>query len=475
MLLYKTCLLRTAIITVLLFSLNQVFGVPPYRVVELSTLGGSSSYAYGINSQGHVVGKAKDTNDNTRAVLWQNGQTEDLGCLPGGEQAVARAINDSGTVAGYSFVNTTNYHAFRYEDGTMYDLHTCSGPISRGLDINNAGDISGDVTELPGNPWATSAKACIFDTSGVISNVGLYNTSYQNREGWGINNHTQVVGITFTYVTAGRWRGFVWQDMNGNRTNDTGDTQMVGTFGGDWVSQLYDINDNRVTVGSAHDVNNIHWACLIEPTTGGVYKLPPTELVITNALLQNLGALGGTGSVAYAINNKGRIVGTAKTTNGTSHAFSWENGVMTDLNDLIASNSGWVLTHAWDINEANEICGYGTYEGQTRAFLLTFPRAFLTMAPHKAFVGTTIWTNLESEVFTTDVYKTQGFEVRWAESWISGETNYKYTVEYLDLTETNVWQIYKPTNDWPVTENRWTNFFVPAHTHRWFRVRAETY
>jgi probable HAF family extracellular repeat protein len=43
---------------------------------------------------------------------------------------------------------------------------------------------------------------------------------------------------------------------------------------------------------------------------------------------------------------------------------------MIDLNNLIASGSGWVLTSAEAINDKGQIVGWGTLNGTSRAFLL---------------------------------------------------------------------------------------------------------
>jgi probable HAF family extracellular repeat protein len=44
---------------------------------------------------------------------------------------------------------------------------------------------------------------------------------------------------------------------------------------------------------------------------------------------------------------------------------------MRDLNNLLPPNSGWELTQALGINDKGQIVGYGTHDGQIRAFLLT--------------------------------------------------------------------------------------------------------
>jgi probable HAF family extracellular repeat protein len=88
--------------------------------------------------------------------------------------------------------------------------------------------------------------------------------------------------------------------------------------------------------------------------------------------MDDLGTLGGSSS-ANDINNKGQIVGLFYNADiSTWHAFLFENSTMTDLNDLIAPLSGWVLEDARSINEVGQIVGYGTNSnGYGRAFLLT--------------------------------------------------------------------------------------------------------
>ena len=50
-----------------------------------------------------------------------------------------------------------------------------------------------------------------------------------------------------------------------------------------------------------------------------------------------LGTLGGTSSLASDINEESQIVGSADIPGDLEHAFLWEDGVMTDLGELIVS------------------------------------------------------------------------------------------------------------------------------------------
>jgi probable HAF family extracellular repeat protein len=92
--------------------------------------------------------------------------------------------------------------------------------------------------------------------------------------------------------------------------------------------------------------------------------------------MSDLGVLtGDLVGVAYSINERGQVVGSSGSssnpTDFTTHAFLWENGVMTDLQTRIPANSGWKLVVAGGINNRGQIDGYGIHNGNYRAFLLT--------------------------------------------------------------------------------------------------------
>src|SRR5260370_25060351 len=85
-----------------------------------------------------------------------------------------------------------------------------------------------------------------------------------------------------------------------------------------------------------------------------------------------VGTLGGTASVALAINNLGQVTGRANDPIDDLHAFYWDRTArMNDLNSQISSGSGWELQAAASISDAGEIAGYGLYKLEQLACVLS--------------------------------------------------------------------------------------------------------
>jgi hypothetical protein len=62
------------------------------------------------------------------------------------------------------------------------------------------------------------------------------------------------------------------------------------------------------------------------------------------------------------VNNKDQVVG---------NGFLYTNGKITPLVNLLPPKSGWTNLNTTRINDAGQIVGQGTYDGQQLAFLMT--------------------------------------------------------------------------------------------------------
>lgn len=72
-----------------------------------------------------------------------------------------------------------------------------------------------------------------------------------------------------------------------------------------------------------------------------------------DAVVVDLGALGGSASFATALNERGWVAGAADTAAGTQHAFLWRDGVMHDLGTL----PGGANSQASGLNELGDVVG----------------------------------------------------------------------------------------------------------------------
>src|SRR5918994_5105252 len=108
-----------------------------YRAVDLGTLGGNFSQAFGISPAGQVVGWSSTAEGDFHAFLWEKGIMTDLGALFGGD-GVATGINPAGHVVGHSAG-----HVFLWSKGIITDLGTLGGSHAFASGINPAGQVVG--------------------------------------------------------------------------------------------------------------------------------------------------------------------------------------------------------------------------------------------------------------------------------------------------------------------------------------------
>lgn len=311
-----------------------------YTLTDLGNLVTTSSIATGINNSGQVVGSSGG--NLSQAVVWNFGVAQPLNITTSGIFVVAQAINDSGKIAG-GYLAESFWRIFPWERAfTWYNgvaqhlaLSTPDMPsFASGINAN------GVIVGRAGN------QAALWDGSGSYQNLGtLPGGSYS--EARGINSQGMVAGNS--------------DDGNGNSFATLwtqGSIQSLGSLGGTY-SPANAINDAAQIVGGSSTGNNEFHA-----------------FTWKNGTMRDLGTLSGsTYSMANAVNNLGQIVGYSSVTRPdnttTDHAVIWNNGVVTDLNDLVKGN-GFELIQATGINDRGQIAGWGRdSNGETHAFLLT--------------------------------------------------------------------------------------------------------
>jgi probable HAF family extracellular repeat protein len=168
-------------------------------MTPLPTLGGNNGSALGINDQGQIVGQAEGPNSDpcspfaleVKAVIWRDGQIQQVLPPLGGSAAVASALNDNGQAVGLAGCITGNVYAVLWQHGMPIDLGSLGGVIGNlPSGLNNRGQVVGQ-SDLPGD---TTHHAFLWQ-NGVMSDLGNLPGLPQSVSN-GINNHGQVVGFS---------------------------------------------------------------------------------------------------------------------------------------------------------------------------------------------------------------------------------------------------------------------------------------
>jgi probable HAF family extracellular repeat protein len=334
-----------------------------YTITDIGVLkGDNESSGFWINSSGAVAGCADTANGEgypctgtgagQHAFYWtKSGGLKDLGTLPGGDISGAIGLNDNGQVVGFSNVSSNplkrfNFIAFEWTStGGMINLGTLSGGNSScAFEINSSGLIAGDSFV---NSTLVNAASW---TDHKIKKIGALPKSIFTTA-LDLNDNGEIVGESvFGYGPPFTSHGFEWTQATGIKD--------LGTLPGGNTSIANAINSSGIIVGQSNSGAFVDWHAV---------KWDASHEIA------DLGTLpGGTYSVAFGINDGNEIVGYGNIRDNAPHAMVWTStGGMKDLNNLIASGSGWVLVNANAINGLGQITGYGTKGGHNHAFLLT--------------------------------------------------------------------------------------------------------
>jgi probable HAF family extracellular repeat protein len=211
--------------------------------------------------------------------------------------------------------------------------------------VNAAGQVVG-YTDVADGPSAHAFRW----QDGTMSDLGTYYASrYTLSDAAGINAQGDAVGHGNVNLT---------EPSHALLFRDGKITDLGTGLGSGSGSQARDINDSGTVVGN-------RFAQASAPKRAAIWQ---------NGKIIDPGTLGGTDpyqygtdSEAFAINNRGVVVGTAMPRNGHPlHAFLWNGTRMRDLGTLGGDNEA---TRAFDVNDQNQVTGESpTAEGRLHAF-----------------------------------------------------------------------------------------------------------
>lgn len=240
------------------------------NVTILPSLGGNdaSSWAYGINDSGMVVGESNQAVDtDTRAAIWDN--SGNVSIVPGTENNVGSAqdINNSGQIAGTYWVRDDLVHGFVYSPGTgLLDLGNLgTGRYSGSSAVNNNGWVAGHSMYLSGD---STYHAFVWNPVDGLIDLGALGG--EESHGIDINSSNQVVGSFFD--SSGFEHIALWEPVTKPTFNISGKVNL-SDFGGSLATIPIDVEVRGIDTTTATITLQSDGSYTLSGLTNGFYDI----------------------------------------------------------------------------------------------------------------------------------------------------------------------------------------------------------
>lgn len=316
---------------------------PDYEIIDLGTFGATFAAALAVTDAGVVYGRYGSPSGVVRSYRWsrQDGMS-DLGDVDGSVFRVT-AANNRGDLAGIAFSPSGVARPVAWLRGTGFVYLDDEDHVGAALDINERGQIVGVRGPRDGSGQNTGFIWSAQDGLRLLPKAGV------GAQALAINNRGQVVGTTAVEGTCCN-QGFLWSEKDG--------LTLIPNLGG-WAFAL-DVNERGEVVGES----GLH-----APQPGDRRGGPgnpgqaPTHAFYWSAArgTVDLGTLGGSQSVAWAIDQRGTVFGWSVEAGSTfQRAMMWtpESGMVS------LHRPGWRYSMIFDVNHQGMAVGEAGPTGQ---------------------------------------------------------------------------------------------------------------
>jgi probable HAF family extracellular repeat protein len=375
---------------------------PRYTVIDLGTLGGHTSYAYGISNSGAVSGSAAVANGDEHPFLWRDGRMTDLGGLGGGNGA---GQNPTGGLRipvtsetsrpdpfGADFCGWGTHRiclAAIWRDGSMTALPTLGGNNAIGFSMNERGQMVGVSEKASPDPKCPTPQKLSYAPvmwGPSATDIRELRLPSGDSVGWayGLNEKGEAVGATGSCANTSApaangellgARAVLWENTI---------PRDLGNLGGDFAVAV-GVNNRTEVVGSA------------SVATGELHGFVWSR----DHGMEDIGAIGEDALGApSSINNSRQITGASCDAEFNCRAFLWERYNMADLNDLAPEDSPIYMVFATWINDVGEIVGWGIDKRteEVRAFLAKPSQPAASAGPKSASAARTLPVRVRTQL-----------------------------------------------------------------------------
>jgi probable HAF family extracellular repeat protein len=344
-------------------------GQTTYVVTNLPSLGGTVSSGNSLNDLGWAAGTSNLAGDATQhAVLWRGDPAFDLGTLGGPNSGIIWPVkNERGLISGIAETNEAQPLGERWSCSAFFPARTgktCRGVVWEGRSIRALPTLGGDNGFATGSNngrqvvgWTETAvrdRTCVppqvLQFLPVVWGPGQDQVAPlpllpddTSGAATAINDRGQVVGISGICDRAvGRFsaaHAVLWEN---------GTVVDIGNLGGVAWNTPMAINEWGDVVGFSN----------FQASDGGAFNAHAFLWTREEGIVDLKTLPGDAISQALGINNWRQVVGISCTAGFTTcRGFLWQDGVMTDLNSLVAPGYGDQIFAAGDINDLGRITG----------------------------------------------------------------------------------------------------------------------
>jgi hypothetical protein len=286
--------LVSAVLVCCLLTLAPV-GAAPAHFISIDYPGATSTFIFGINTKGDVVGSFTDGNGVEHGFASSGGQFTSFD-WPGATWTEGWGINPNGVIVGqygWSANGMNTVHGFMLKDGVMSSLDVPEQPNTMPVKIGPEGTVVGcyHVGTPSGATILNTMYGFVMTAEGSITPQESSRTMNN-----GVDPEGDVVGFYYSTITNRPEQSY--RISNGDVT--------WYQFPGAVSTQTWDIAPNGTIVG------------LVRSSLSGPNQFH--GLLIENGAMSTFDVPGATATRAYGINASGDIVGYYTDANG-AHGF----------------------------------------------------------------------------------------------------------------------------------------------------------